>query len=78
MARELRKPNEMKKKQLSHEQISQRAYEIFVQRGCPEGRDLEHWLEAEAQLSGALQPQQMRSPSKSTKTSTRQAVGRAA
>ena len=35
----------------THEQITQRAYEIYLQRGCPEGKDLEHWLEAERQLS---------------------------
>jgi|GEM_PF-5298622 len=42
----------------SQEEISARAYQIFVERGCPEGRDLEHWLEAEAQLraSGEQQP----------------------
>ena len=34
----------------THEQITRRAYEIFVERGQPEGRDLEHWLEAEKQL----------------------------
>lgn len=35
----------------THEQITQRAYEIYLQRGCPEGKDLENWLEAERQLS---------------------------
>ena len=34
----------------THEQITRRAYEIFVERGQPEGQDLEHWLEAEKQL----------------------------
>jgi hypothetical protein len=34
----------------THEQITRRAYEIFMERGQPEGRDLEHWLEAEKQL----------------------------
>jgi hypothetical protein len=34
----------------THEQITRRAYEIFIERGRPEGRDLEHWLEAEKQL----------------------------
>jgi hypothetical protein len=37
----------------THEQITQRAYEIFIERGRPEGRDLEHWLEAEKQLRAA-------------------------
>ena len=37
----------------THEQIAQRAYEIFVERGQPQGHDLDHWLEAEAQLRAA-------------------------
>jgi hypothetical protein len=32
------------------EAISARAYEIYIQKGSPQGRDMEHWLEAEAQL----------------------------
>ena len=39
----------------THEQIAARAYEIFVERGRPEGRDLDHWLEAEAQLRTSMQ-----------------------
>jgi hypothetical protein len=35
------------------EEISRRAYEIFVQRGRPNGQDLEHWLQAEAELKSA-------------------------
>jgi hypothetical protein len=34
----------------THAQITQRAYEIFIERGSPEGHDLDHWLEAERQL----------------------------
>jgi hypothetical protein len=33
--------------------ISRRAYEIFVQRGRPSGQDLEHWLQAESELKSA-------------------------
>jgi hypothetical protein len=34
-----------------HEQaIRERAYRIWVREGCPEGRDLIHWLEAEAEI----------------------------
>lgn len=40
----------------THEQITQRAYEIYLKRGCPEGCDLEHWLEAERQLSAEAEP----------------------
>lgn len=39
----------------SHDEIAQRAYEIFLQRGCPEGRDMDHWLEAETQLMASRQ-----------------------
>jgi len=30
-----------------HARIAQKAYELYEQRGRVEGRDLEHWLEAE-------------------------------
>jgi heme oxygenase len=36
------------------DEISRRAYEIFVARGRPHGRDVEHWLEAEAQLKAVI------------------------
>ena len=39
----------------TQEEIAQRAYEIFVQRGRPQGHDLEHWLEAEAELVASRQ-----------------------
>ena len=39
----------------TQDQIARRAYEIFIERGQPEGRDLEHWLEAEKQLRAAGQ-----------------------
>lgn len=32
------------------EEITALAYQIWRQAGCPAGRDLEHWLLAEAQL----------------------------
>lgn len=31
----------------TRESIERRARQIFEQRGCPEGRDLDHWLQAE-------------------------------
>jgi Protein of unknown function (DUF2934) len=33
--------------------IALRAYEIWKTNGCPEGHDLEHWLQAEAELREA-------------------------
>ena len=36
----------------SHDEVAARAYEIYRQEGCPQGRDVQHWLEAEKQVSG--------------------------
>jgi hypothetical protein len=38
----------------SHEVIALRAYQLYVDCGCPEGRDVEFWLEAEQQLREPL------------------------
>ncbi|KAA0572590.1 DUF2934 domain-containing protein [Azospirillum sp. Sh1] len=32
--------------------IQERAYQIWQEEGCPEGREQEHWLRAEAEISG--------------------------
>lgn len=34
----------------THEQISRRAYEIWIQSGCEIGRDSENWAQAEREL----------------------------
>jgi DUF2934 family protein len=34
--------------------ISARAYSIWEQEGRPEGRALNHWVQAEAELKGAI------------------------
>jgi Protein of unknown function (DUF2934) len=34
------------------EQIRRRAYEIYEASGRPQGRDREHWLQAEAEIRG--------------------------
>ena len=34
----------------THEEIAAAAYSLWQHTGCPEGRDVEHWLAAEAQL----------------------------
>jgi hypothetical protein len=36
----------------SETQIQQRAFELFLERGCEHGRDIEDWLEAERELTG--------------------------
>jgi hypothetical protein len=33
--------------------IQERAYGLFVDRGCEHGHALEHWLEAERQITGS-------------------------
>jgi len=41
-------------KVLTHEQIAERAKQIWQQRGCKPGEDEQNWLEAEAQLKAEL------------------------
>jgi len=49
---------------LSHEEISVRAYEIYLARGAAPGNDLDNWLEAERQLFGdRRRPEAYASPS---------------
>ena len=40
----------------TNEQVAALAYAIWLDRGQPAGRDLEHWLEAERQLRGVVEP----------------------
>jgi hypothetical protein len=38
-------------------EIARRAYELWEQEGRPEGREQEHWLQAEKELTGRRIPQ---------------------
>ncbi len=38
---------------LTHQQIAERAYQIYQERGGEEGHDLEDWLQAELELNEA-------------------------
>jgi len=38
-------------KEISKEEIAQRAYELYVQRGHEPGNDVEDWVRAEKELS---------------------------
>ena len=38
-------------KKPTREEIEVRAYEIYVEEGQPDGRELEHWLAAEKELA---------------------------
>jgi hypothetical protein len=35
---------------ITNDEVSKRAREIWEREGRPEGRDMEHWLQAEAEL----------------------------
>ena len=35
---------------LTHEDISKRAYEIYVKNGCKQGQNEQNWLQAEQEL----------------------------
>jgi hypothetical protein len=52
----------------THEEISQRARQIWEREGRPEGRDMEHWLQAEAELRQESVPQQNGPRSQSDET----------
>jgi len=45
---------------VGHDLIAERAQSIWRERGSPEGRDMEHWLEAERQLYDRRSPSGIR------------------
>jgi hypothetical protein len=45
-----RKPSAAKK--ATHEEISHLAYALYEREGKPEGKDLEHWFNAESMCEG--------------------------
>lgn len=40
----------------SRDEVARKAYSIYQARGCPQGQDLQHWLEAETHVIGARNP----------------------
>jgi len=38
----------------THDEIAAHAYQIYLREGCVEGRDLDHWLKAEAELRAGI------------------------
>jgi hypothetical protein len=40
--------------------IRERAHEMWIERGCPAGRDVEFWLAAERELEGLREPRRRR------------------
>lgn len=47
---------------IAHEEITRRARSLWQERGCPAGRDIEIWLEAERQIGQAAPPDDDRKP----------------
>jgi hypothetical protein len=39
----------------THEEIALHAYNLWIDEGCPRGRDQEYWLRAEEELMSELQ-----------------------
>ena len=37
---------------MDRERVAQRAYELYLARGCAEGQELDDWLCAERELTG--------------------------
>jgi hypothetical protein len=53
--------------------IAQRAYAIWEQEGRPQGKELEHWLRAEAESkNGGAAPVKRKAPAKRAPTTARQ------
>ena len=47
----------------NHEaEIATLAYRYYCEEGCPEGKEEEHWLRAEREISGRSQPGESESP----------------
>ena len=40
----------IERKEISSEDIAHRAYELYTQRGCEPGKDVEDWIRAEQEL----------------------------
>ncbi len=54
--------------QLSHDQIAQRSFMIWEQEGRPDGQALDHWLQAERELSELFTPRKkLAAPAKRAK-----------
>ena len=43
----------IERKEISSEDIAHRAYELYTQRGCEPGKDVEDWIRAEQELTEA-------------------------
>ncbi len=41
----------MRKRRPTHQQIAARAYQIYLECGCQSGQEVDHWLQAEYELT---------------------------
>jgi len=41
---------------MDRDRVAQRAYELYLERGCGDGQDVDDWLCAERELSSELTP----------------------
>lgn len=65
--------------QLSHDQIAQRSFMIWEQEGRPNGQALDHWLQAERELTDLFTPKKRASaPVKRTKAAGTEKTRKAA
>jgi len=44
----------LERKEISRQDVSRRAYELYVQRGRETGKDVEDWIRAEKELTSAV------------------------
>ena len=51
--KEVQPTDTVKTTNLRREDIALKAYTRFVEEGCPQGRELEHWISAESELAMA-------------------------
>jgi hypothetical protein len=59
----------------THQEIEQKAHEIYLRRGGQQGRDLDDWLAAEAELTKERQTMTDSVPSRSKTAMTGGSVG---
>ena len=66
-----RRTSALQHREPSHDEIALCAMTIWVEEGWPEGRDLEHWLKAEARLRQALQVEATAASGRRSRRTTR-------
>jgi len=44
----------IERKELSQKDVAHRAYELYTQRGCEPGKDIEDWVRAEKELASEV------------------------